>query len=640
MESATLLAGRYELGEPIGEGASAVVHRGWDHQANGPVAIKILRPHLGGDAVSILRFRRELHITRALEHPRVVTVHELVQEGDRLCLVMKLAEGQSLDRRIAIDGRLPVGEAVAILRQVLEILAACHRKHVLHRDLKPQNIIVGPDGIVELLDFGVACLTDGGALTQTGATVGSPEFMAPELFEQHRSDRRTDLYAVGVIAFALLAGDPPFSGDSLAELHSQHAAAPVPALGKLRGDVPAWLQHFVERLLAKRSFERYQSADEAIADLEARRVVARELPRSARRLCLQCGEEVAADLPICVRCGADRTAPAGQGDRNVYCAPDTDERRLGDFLEATVGVRPRRRGRRTLVLSLVDPWVGEVMARRARDFGIVLTSVPRPTLLGVRKVAWLALAAYFAIATFNYFSRKLTYYGRYYFDQLDAIQLLQLTLSAAVVWVALRRALALEDRPLARPQASPNACAGAEIEWLRRLRPLLGRDRPEPLATLVGAMLEAYFKLVRSGARIERGVRSALQRAVESAAALANALGAIHRRLDEDALARAEELRALARASELAGAGPSDLRRRAALTEQVEEHHRLEESAVALTDDLVAVQATFNRLCGRALVLRTPIDDADRQALDGHVAALARDAQVAREVQAALERRL
>src|SRR5262249_29562804 len=161
--------------------------------------------------------------------------------------------------------------------QVLRVLSLCHEKHVIHRDLKPQNMILAPSGVVKVLDFGISRMTTLSDLTQTGTSLGSPEYMAPELFVGNAYDPRTDLYALGVVLFELLTGRLPFPGDSLPVLYHEHLTATVPSLRRLRPEIPEWLEHLTERLLAKRASERYQSAEEALTDLAERRVIARQL---------------------------------------------------------------------------------------------------------------------------------------------------------------------------------------------------------------------------------------------------------------------------------------------------------------------------------------------------------------------------
>src|SRR5262249_2383891 len=162
---------------------------------------------------------------------------------------MEYIAGDNLKDFIRRHSPVPRDAAVAIVTQVLRILSVCHAKHVVHRDLKPQNIMVDADNLVRLLDFGISRMTTLSDLTQTGTSLGSPEYMAPELFATNTYDPRTDIYAIGIIAFELLAGKLPFQADSLAMLYHAHAERAVPLLSSYRKDVAAWLQQVIERMV-------------------------------------------------------------------------------------------------------------------------------------------------------------------------------------------------------------------------------------------------------------------------------------------------------------------------------------------------------------------------------------------------------
>jgi len=166
---------RYELHELIGEGVSAKVYRAVDTATDSVVAVKVLNVQLQNDAISEQRFRREIQITRLLNHPQIVSIYDLLQANGHTCLVMEYVDGQNLKDFVALHGALPIAAAVAVLSQILRILSVCHRKNVIHRDLKPQNVMVNEEHIVRLLDFGIAKMTTLSDLTQTGTAVGTPE---------------------------------------------------------------------------------------------------------------------------------------------------------------------------------------------------------------------------------------------------------------------------------------------------------------------------------------------------------------------------------------------------------------------------------------------------------------------------------
>ena len=225
MSVASLVGDRYEILEPIGRGVSAVVYEAIDHESDRRVALKLLSPHLRTDEISIERFRREVQITRHLDHPQIVSIYDFGQDeshGEQIWLAMERLEGSDLKDYITLERPLAVEQALSILRQLLGVLAACHAKNVIHRDLKPQNIFIDESSRIKLLDFGISRMTTLRDLTQTGTSLGSPEYMAPELFATSVYDPRTDLYAAGVIAFELLAGHLPYQGDSLPVLYQAH----------------------------------------------------------------------------------------------------------------------------------------------------------------------------------------------------------------------------------------------------------------------------------------------------------------------------------------------------------------------------------------------------------------------------------
>ena len=216
MNSAAMGLDQYQILGVVGEGVSATVYKALDTASQSLVALKVLSPHLQTDAITLERFKREIQITRLLNHPQIVSIYDLIRDGNETCLVMEYLEGQNLKDYIAAHQPLPVETIVSILRQALDVLSVCHAKNVIHRDLKPQNIIVGDGAAIRLVDFGIAKMTTASDLTQTGTSIGSPEYMAPELFAANTFDPRTDIYALGIIAFEMLAGTPPFRGDSLA----------------------------------------------------------------------------------------------------------------------------------------------------------------------------------------------------------------------------------------------------------------------------------------------------------------------------------------------------------------------------------------------------------------------------------------
>ena len=319
--------------ELIGEGATSRVYRAVELATGAFVAVKLLHPHLSLDPVSVERFRRELQVTRALDHKHIVAVYDLVECESGLALVMELVEGDTLKEVIWASAPLEWPFIRRILTDLLETLGDCHRKGVVHRDLKPQNLMLDGDARIKLVDFGISRMSSFTELTRTGATVGSPEYMAPELFVASAFDPRADLYAVGVLAFQMLTGRAPYRADSVALLYHAHAHEPIPLPSAHRAEIPAWVDAFVERLLAKDPFDRYQTAEETLADLGQERVLAAELPALPRRECLACGEQTLEELFVCAFCGYHDLETFIPGVFDVCVSPDADPEKLTAFLE-------------------------------------------------------------------------------------------------------------------------------------------------------------------------------------------------------------------------------------------------------------------------------------------------------------------
>jgi serine/threonine protein kinase/Tol biopolymer transport system component len=249
--------GPYRIGELIGGGGMGVVYRAQDRRLGRSVAIKLLPPELTRDPVSKARFLQEARAASALDHPNLCTVYEVGEAGaSQLYLAMPCYDGETLRNRLDARGALPVPEALDITVQVLKGLGKAHRHGIVHRDVKPANLMVTEDGVVKILDFGIAKLAGVAAeLTRTGARVGTPAYMSPEQDRGEEVDARTDLWAVGVILYEMLAGVRPASG-----------AVPAP-IRQVRPEVPAEVERILRRLIALRKEDRYETAEAVLADL-------------------------------------------------------------------------------------------------------------------------------------------------------------------------------------------------------------------------------------------------------------------------------------------------------------------------------------------------------------------------------------
>jgi eukaryotic-like serine/threonine-protein kinase len=256
----TLLAGRYELGQELGAGGMGRVVAAHDQVLGRDVAIKLLSPR--AERVTRERFVREARTAAKLHHPNVVAVYDTGEEDEQPYLVMELVRGQSLADVIRTEGRLDVEDAVGITVGVLDGLAVAHRTGMVHRDVKPANVLLPDEGGVKLSDFGIAKLLDeaGAELTATGSLMGTPTYLAPELVGGSPPSPASDVYSVGCLLYAQLTGEPPFTeGDPLAIAYA-HRNEPVPPIEEARPDLPPDIVAVVERALAKDPGERYDSA--------------------------------------------------------------------------------------------------------------------------------------------------------------------------------------------------------------------------------------------------------------------------------------------------------------------------------------------------------------------------------------------
>jgi serine/threonine-protein kinase len=255
-----VLGGRYRLVGPLGEGGMATVYRGRDLRLNREVAIKILRDDLTRDPSFLRRFSQEAQLVASLSHPNIVPVYDVGEEDTSHFIVMEYVKGRTLRELLEIGGPLQADRAVAIVVQVLDALAYAHGRGLIHRDVKPHNILLTPDNTARLADFGIAHLVDA-STTRTVAILGSAHYLSPEQSRGEEATPVSDLYAVGVVLYEALAGAPPFDGTNALAIASKHLNAPPPSLAPELHVAP-WLQAAVMRALAKAPGDRFGSAEE------------------------------------------------------------------------------------------------------------------------------------------------------------------------------------------------------------------------------------------------------------------------------------------------------------------------------------------------------------------------------------------
>lgn len=275
-----MLAGRYEIGELIGRGGMAAVHVGYDSRLSRTVAIKLLRTDLAEDSTFHARFRREAQSAAALNHPSIVAVYDTGEEtitdsaGRTATLpfiVMEYVEGHTVRELLKDGSAVPIEEAVEITIGVLGALEYAHNEGIVHRDIKPGNVMLTPTGQIKVMDFGIArALADNAAtMTQTNSVVGTAQYLSPEQARGEAVDQRSDLYSAGCLLYELLTGRPPFQGESAVSVAYQHVREMPVAPSHLASDVPEALDRVVMKALAKDREERYQDANDFRSDLLA-----------------------------------------------------------------------------------------------------------------------------------------------------------------------------------------------------------------------------------------------------------------------------------------------------------------------------------------------------------------------------------
>jgi DNA-binding response OmpR family regulator len=258
-----LFAGRYEILEEIGSGGMGMVYRAFDRELEEQVAIKTLRPELLRDPALVERFKSEIRLARHISDKHVVRTHDLGEREGVYYLTMEYVEGMTVRELLDTRGRLRVGPALAIATQLCQSLAAAHEQGVIHRDIKPQNLLLDATGMLKVMDFGIARLAGGSSgLTEVGMLVGTPAYMAPEQLLTESFDERIDLYAVGVVLFECLTGRLPFEANSAVALIAKLIREEPPAPETLNPEIPPALAALVLRLLAKEPEQRPSSAAE------------------------------------------------------------------------------------------------------------------------------------------------------------------------------------------------------------------------------------------------------------------------------------------------------------------------------------------------------------------------------------------
>ncbi len=263
-----LFAGRYEIIEALGAGGMGRVYRAHDTKLNEEVALKLINPEIAADKKTVERFHNEIKVARKIRHKNVCAVYDFHEEGRTLFLTMEYVRGEDLKSLIHRTKTLSVGTSLAIARQIAEGLGEAHKLGVIHRDLKPGNVMIDKDGNAKIMDFGIARVIREKGVTGEGAVIGTPEYMSPEQAEGKEADRRSDIYSLGIILYEMLTGQVPFDGDTpLSIAMKQKLVAPRDPRD-LVSDLPDGLSLLILKCLEKNEEKRYRDADELLRELD------------------------------------------------------------------------------------------------------------------------------------------------------------------------------------------------------------------------------------------------------------------------------------------------------------------------------------------------------------------------------------
>jgi predicted Ser/Thr protein kinase len=265
-----VLSDRYELEELVGSGGMSSVYRAHDRLLERTVALKVLHERFLTDEEHVERFKHEARAVAQLSHPNIVTVIDRGERDGHQFIVFEYVDGENLKELVIRDAPLAAGDAVRLVLQIARALAFAHEHGLVHRDVKPQNVLLPEDGEVKVTDFGIARSLDvQGGITQTGTVMGTSDYIAPEQARGAKATAQTDVYALGIVLYELLTGEVPFSGDNFVAVAMQHINEPVPSVRELRPDVSPRLDAAVRRALAKSPRDRFPSMDAFAAELQA-----------------------------------------------------------------------------------------------------------------------------------------------------------------------------------------------------------------------------------------------------------------------------------------------------------------------------------------------------------------------------------
>lgn len=261
------LNGRYKIIEMIGGGGMANVYLAKDVILDRDVAVKVLRPDFSDDDEFINRFRREAHSTTSLDHPNIVALYDVGEEDDIYFIVMEYVNGDTLKKLIQTKGKLSIEESLSIMKQIVSAIAHAHDNQIVHRDIKPHNILLDEFGNIKVTDFGIAMALSSTTITQTNSVLGSVHYLSPEQARGGMANKKSDIYSLGIVFFELLTGRLPFSGESAVSIALKHLQSDVPSPKRWNPSIQQSVENIILKATAKDPFHRYSSAEEMEEDM-------------------------------------------------------------------------------------------------------------------------------------------------------------------------------------------------------------------------------------------------------------------------------------------------------------------------------------------------------------------------------------
>jgi serine/threonine protein kinase len=279
LKSGTTFAGRYQVIEELGKGGMGRVYKVFDEKIKEKIALKLLKPEISEDEQAIERFSNELRFSRKISHRHVCRMYDLGEADGTHYITMEYVSGEDLKSILRMMGPMSAGKVVFIAKQVCEGLAEAHRLGVVHRDLKPQNIMIDREGNIRIMDFGIARSLKVKGMTGAGVVIGTPEYMSPEQIEGQEVDNRSDIYSLGIILYEMATGRVPFQGDTFLSIAVKQKTEQPRNPRELNPQIPDDLNRLILRCLEKSKEKRYQKAEDILADLSK---IEKGIPRQRR----------------------------------------------------------------------------------------------------------------------------------------------------------------------------------------------------------------------------------------------------------------------------------------------------------------------------------------------------------------------